>query len=116
VLNWRDDIQLKKDDKILIAGYPSEFTRKEDVNFTNAFTQGEVLTVEKDSDANGKWNAKGLINHGSSGSPVVINKDGQPVAIGIVYARGDVSNGQPYVLGEKLGVAPLLKMLQERVN
>lgn len=113
-LAWRDDVSLKKGDEVLIAGYPDEFSKKGDINFREAFTLGSVLELDMDTDTNGQWTAKGLVNHGSSGSPAVINQNGKPVVVGMVFGRSDPSEKQPHVYGEKLDIAPLLNALKEQ--
>jgi len=119
-LEWRDDVQLKGGEQVLITGFPMEFGHRDDFSFRKDLTLGEVVTVGDNSEASqeakakGEWIAKGLVNHGSSGSAAVINLNGKPVAVGIIFGgSGPDDKRHPIIFGQKLSIGGLFDALQK---
>ena len=111
-IQWRDGHVFTKNEKVLITGFPTDFKKRDTPN--DYFAMGSVVSVE-DFDPNSKvWGAFGLANNGSSGSPAVINHNGEPLAVGTVFAKREISADRPpEVFGTNLVLGQLMGMLSK---
>ncbi len=111
-LEFLDNYALSQGEHVLIAGYPKQF-REIIENSHNYPTAAEVISASHEQGTQ-SWSAYGHIDHGSSGSPVVIPgpKD-TPQVVGIV--RGFVPfdfHGERILGGPMLEVNSLIKRLR----
>jgi hypothetical protein len=80
-LKWQDDYSPNLNDEALLVGYPYDFHSEDEMKQT-AKTSGEVVIINKAEPNLHWWRAKAILSGGSSGSPAVIEQDGQPLVIG----------------------------------
>ncbi|MEK7517543.1 MAG: serine protease [Patescibacteria group bacterium] len=120
-IKWEDNVLLQKGDNVLIVGFPGEF--KDEKKELGSYTHASITTIEENANPQtGAWFARALVNIGSSGSPVVVNKDGQEVAVGIVFGRNDLvlknndteTQKQPVVTGASLNIGYLINALKAK--
>ncbi|MBI3384846.1 FHA domain-containing protein [Candidatus Gottesmanbacteria bacterium] len=87
-LSFLDNTVPNPDDNLLVVGFPADF--QEGSHNLNTITMGSVIKHDipsENKDGNGVWISSGLVNGGSSGSPVVIKKGGNITVIGMIFAR-----------------------------
>src|SRR3989338_4386431 len=118
-IQWKDNVLLQKGDYDLIVGFPKEF-RRENIELDHN-TLGSVITIENAFSHTDGWYARGLFNIGSSGSPVIVNKNGHLVTIGMLSGVGDVAlknnnteiQKQPIALIRPLHIRDLINALAQ---
>ncbi|HTK03455.1 MAG TPA: trypsin-like peptidase domain-containing protein [Alphaproteobacteria bacterium] len=86
-LKYRDGVVPSKNSDILVVGYPAQF--RDPTKPLWSITMGSAVKILQDFDpTRGEWYAHGPVSGGSSGSVAVIEENGEPLAIGIVFASG----------------------------
>lgn len=118
-IKWEDNFLLQTGNKALIVGFPGEFLGQK--SELDSHTLGSVIDIDY-VNPQGLWGSRALANGGNSGSPTVINKDGQAVVIGVIRARTDLvlknNDGnyqkQPYVVGIPLNVRELINATNQK--
>lgn len=107
VLKFKDDQDL--DGKAMAVGYPSIFYG--DDKAINGSVWAHVIEIRKEQ---GYFIADATNGHGSSGSPVVINKNGEPVVVGMIYAGA--GNGDDILFVTPLDIGKLMKEASSKLG
>lgn len=100
VLKYKDDQVL--DGKAMAVGYPSIFYG--DDKAINGSVWAHVIDIREEE---GYFIAAATNGHGSSGSPVVINKNGEPIVVGMIFAGA--RNGDDILFVTPIDVDNLMK-------
>lgn len=122
VLKWKDNALLMKGEKVLVVGFPGEFFSPDSDLKTS--TMGSIMTISESTAprndfgvTGGNSEAVGLINNGSSGSPVILMFKGEPTVVGIAYGTGqhyNHPNNQTDVLLNWLSVKSLINEIKSK--
>lgn len=116
-IQFIDNRDFTTGEQVLIVGWPGSFYVDEGI-----YTSAIITSIEAVSKDGPIWRAPGLINYGSSGSPVIIaDAEGNPIIVGIVTKKLDAVSYPDgtftvtrFALGYELEVKSLLDKLRQR--
>lgn len=119
-LNWQDGVLASAEDRFLMVGFPGEFKKAKELD---SYTMGSVIkAIGRYSSMDNVWYARGIVNGGVSGAPVVINRNGEALVLGTVVflsnrlvevSEHEIQN--QYVVGvSKLAINGLINVLTSK--